>query len=384
MVKVAGRPGGALAGRLGVKKGNVGDARQKIIAANRDKTVDAREKLGKIARGMDARQKLQKIRNLKDGNLEVKQLSSGITLTKKLDGKISLSTKSRSEGGEEAAARDAVQQIGRLTKTVSSSGQVSLSSRSKTREEPRMRSASAGGRSAAPTSVLRGTSGPEKENVRKSLGGSSRGDRERFDEELLSFRKTVNMGGRSRPAAGLVRDRDRDRSPMDMDTEPLRRREREPEPLARRDLIRGEEMVSISPLQGTMVTITNLQTSVTQEDIEELFGDIGALKKAQCSSGEAKVFFFNKEDAKKAVKIYHNRQLDGKPMKCKIHPIASGGSGAVKLPPSLQKRKDPSEYQHPIEIDTIHKALFVSKKSSGKKPLFTITMPKKSKDDERW
>ena len=123
-----------------------------------------------------------------------------------------------------------------------------------------------------------------------------------------------------------------------METDSLRRREREPEPQARRDMIRGEDIVSISPLQGTMVTITNLQSSVTQEDIEELFGDIGALKKAQvcvvsissqarplivifmfqCSSGEAKVFFFNREDAKEAVKIYHNRQLDGKPMKCKI------------------------------------------------------------------
>ena len=97
-------------------------------------------------------------------------------------------------------------------------------------------------------------------------------------------------GGRSRPAAGLTRDRDRSpirgRSydydePMDQEMDTLRRREREPEPLARRDLIRGEDIVSISPLQGTMVTITNLQSSVTQEDIEELFGDIGALKKAQ-------------------------------------------------------------------------------------------------------
>ena len=33
--------------------------------------------------------------------------------------------------------------------------------------------------------------------------------------------------------------------------------------------------------QGTKCVIQNLQTSVTQEDIEELFGDIGALKKAK-------------------------------------------------------------------------------------------------------
>ena len=287
------RPGGSLAGRLGVRKGSVGDARQKIIAANRDKTVDARDKLAHLAKGMgDARQKLQKIRNMKDGNLEVKKLGSGITLTKKLDGKISLSTKSRTESSEQSSARGEVQQIGRLTKTVSSSGQVSLSSKSAAREQPRMRSASAGGRAAAPASVLRGTTGTEKENGRKSLG-SSRGDGDRFEEELLAFRKTVDLG-RSRPGLG----RDRDRSPvrgramdyddpmMDEEPEPLRRRQRDPEPPARRDLIRGEEMVSISPLQGTMVTITNLQSSVTQEDIEELFGDIGSLKKAQVLSSD--------------------------------------------------------------------------------------------------
>ena len=58
-------PVGALAGRLGVRKGGIGDARQKIIAANRDKTVDARDKLSQLARGQDARQKLQKLKNLK-------------------------------------------------------------------------------------------------------------------------------------------------------------------------------------------------------------------------------------------------------------------------------------------------------------------------------
>ena len=99
-------PGGALAGRLGVRKGGIGDARQKIIAANRDKTVDARDKLSQLARGQDARQKLQRLKNLKDGNLEVKKLTSGITLTKKLDGKISLSTKSRSESAGEAGGRE--------------------------------------------------------------------------------------------------------------------------------------------------------------------------------------------------------------------------------------------------------------------------------------
>ena len=34
--------------------------------------------------------------------------------------------------------------------------------------------------------------------------------------------------------------------------------------------------------------------------------------------GHAEVVFVNRVDAKKAVEIYHNRQLDGKPMKCQI------------------------------------------------------------------
>ena len=34
--------------------------------------------------------------------------------------------------------------------------------------------------------------------------------------------------------------------------------------------------------------------------------------------GHAEVVFVNRADAKKAVEIYHNRQLDGKPMKCQI------------------------------------------------------------------
>ena len=63
-------------------------------------------------------------------------------------------------------------------------------------------------------------------------------------------------------------------------------------------------------------------------------------------------------------------------------PVAPGGA-TMKLPASLTaaKKRDPHEYIAPIEIDTIHRALFANtkKKSVGKKPLFTITMPKKSK-----
>jgi len=36
------------------------------------------------------------------------------------------------------------------------------------------------------------------------------------------------------------------------------------------------------------------------------------------SRGVAEIIFVSKDSAKKAVEMYHNRQLDGKPMKCHI------------------------------------------------------------------
>lgn len=76
---------------------------------------------------------------------------------------------------------------------------------------------------------------------------------------------------------------------------------------------------TVSPLQGAKVIVANLHPNVSQEDIIELFGDIGALKRAKVPKpGFAEVVFVNKADAMKAVDIYHNRQLDGKAMKCNL------------------------------------------------------------------
>jgi RNA recognition motif-containing protein len=76
---------------------------------------------------------------------------------------------------------------------------------------------------------------------------------------------------------------------------------------------------NVSPLQGAKIVVANLQPTVTQEDITELFGDVGALKRARIvESGVAEVVFVKKSDAVRAVEIYHNRQLDGKSMKCHV------------------------------------------------------------------
>ena len=81
---------------------------------------------------------------------------------------------------------------------------------------------------------------------------------------------------------------------MERESEIARRRAREAELHEGRaaEMTRGGAAgaVGVSPLQGTKVVIQNLQTSVTQEDVEELFGDIGALKKAKV--GKTTIFKF--------------------------------------------------------------------------------------------
>merc|ERR1719273_1577732 len=168
--------------------------------SNGKRVVDAKETNGtENGKRLDARQKLEKMRNLKDGNLEVKKVG-GITVTKKVGGKIELSTKTKASmppmpPGVESNTKKT--QIGRLTKTVSSSGQVSLSSKSgngttttATAARPAMRSGalprsrSEGGVVAA-GSVLRGAGGEKENRGMRNLDGMVR-EIDRLDQELLS------------------------------------------------------------------------------------------------------------------------------------------------------------------------------------------------------
>ncbi|KAJ8947727.1 hypothetical protein NQ318_017988 [Aromia moschata] len=123
---------------------------------------------------------------------------------------------------------------------------------------------------------------------------------------------------------------------------------------------------------GHRIVVSNLQPSVTQDDIKELFEDIGQLLAAKLvRPGIAEVIYKNLKDAQKAVDTYHNRQLDGQPMKCLLvnkrpinHPTALpvtkpegilGSRKATGVPTSsLSNRLVP-------DISTIHKVLFQRK-----------------------
>lgn len=70
---------------------------------------------------------------------------------------------------------------------------------------------------------------------------------------------------------------------------------------------------------GHRIVVSNLNPSVTESDARELFEDIGDLVFVKLvRPGVAEVVFKNREDAEEAVETYHNRQLDGQPMKCML------------------------------------------------------------------
>ncbi|XP_022879682.1 THO complex subunit 4D-like isoform X2 [Olea europaea var. sylvestris] len=76
---------------------------------------------------------------------------------------------------------------------------------------------------------------------------------------------------------------------------------------------------------GTKLYVSNLDVGVTNDDIRELFSELGEMvryaihyDKTGRPSGTAEVVFARRSDAFQALKRYNNVQLDGKPMKIEI------------------------------------------------------------------
>lgn len=123
------------------------------------------------------------------------------------------------------------------------------------------------------------------------------------------------------------------------------------------------------------IYVSNLQSTVTHEDILELFEDIGELISAKfVKPGVAEVIYKDYHSAKMAVDIYHNRQLDGEPMKCTLVEnsersptvtlntrflgTSDGGNKQTLIGSINNGTGNHSKFVPSPDIDTIHKVLF--------------------------
>lgn len=166
-----------------------------------------------------------------------------------------------------------------------------------------------------------------------------------------------------------------------MDEPPMKR--------TREEVIEPEDV--ISPLQGYKIVVTNLHLSVTQDDIIELFGAVGAVKRVKLvKPGLAEVAYVKRDDAVTATKTYHNRELDGMPMIVKmttqasakvmeapeklpadVKPPATGPLKLSKKPAGMAKVSEKKS----VDVSTLHKALFKIGSSSSSKPVtFTVNI----------
>ena len=66
--------------------------------------------------------------------------------------------------------------------------------------------------------------------------------------------------------------------------------------------------------------VSNLSPTVCEEDLIELFSDIGPVNHIAMLRNQrsAKIYFLKERDPDRAAKFFHNRQLDGCLMNCQI------------------------------------------------------------------
>ncbi|XP_042899955.1 polymerase delta-interacting protein 3 [Parasteatoda tepidariorum] len=87
------------------------------------------------------------------------------------------------------------------------------------------------------------------------------------------------------------------------------------------DTMIADQVSTLQQQPSMCVYVSNLHASVSKQDIVELFGDIGLIKRVEMTQpGVALVEFFDSNDAIKACELYHQRLLDGQPMMCQVQP----------------------------------------------------------------
>ncbi|CAH0555212.1 unnamed protein product [Brassicogethes aeneus] len=358
----------------GIKKKVVGkpkvqDARQKIVQKKRTTVVDARDVLAKIAKTQDARSKLNKIREVRGGkthtNNNVKVIGHNIVQKTDRNGKISLSTnkpKPKSEinmtiqkqlgiiSGNRTSPKKVVfkrnaavntqrvntQRVNTQRENIQRRNPVNLrktiinqidlaplDARLERMERlydrslykwqnPEVRTATQLINTLEPlrprskANILSNGWTEYIPKVVPRLAPAAYVDLDAMDEDeemalVPPLRQTISLQGSSRVSDIYSR----------LDSHPS-----QPESHGIFSQAKTKVVVPV----GHRIVVSNLQSTVTQDDIKELFEDIGQLLAARLvRPGVAEVIYKNLKDAQKAVDTYHNRQLDGQPMKCLLY-----------------------------------------------------------------
>ncbi|XP_017778334.1 PREDICTED: polymerase delta-interacting protein 3-like [Nicrophorus vespilloides] len=345
-----------------IKKKVVGDARQKIIQKKRNTVTDARDILASMAKGKDARSKLVRLRQKVNGNDNHNVQVIGHNILKKTDrnGKISLVTnKNRMPSTMNTKIQ---QQLGLLTAPRASRPIKKMAKRPTKEFQPPV----------LKKTIRNDYSMP----MMPQFGYDHHPDIYRYYPSYQVDMPRPHMD--LTISRGLVSDR----SSGDWSTFSSKMRSIEDEPMVVETMTRPgmgrmssdihsrldskpsssvpkSNVMAVVPM-GHRIVVSNLQTSVTQDDIRELFEDIGQLFVARLvRPGTAEVIYKNLKDAQKAVDTYHNRQLDGQPMKCLLvnnRPGNNPTAPAIKTTEGV--RKGASSNKLVPDISTIHKVLF--------------------------
>ncbi|KAL5473130.1 hypothetical protein EMCRGX_G027576 [Ephydatia muelleri] len=143
---------------------------------------------------------------------------------------------------------------------------------------------------------------------------------------------------REREAVG-IRGRVYSRSPSpisQMNMEPLMTRGPPPPPAP---IPRPKSYTTMTTLY-----ISNLSDTVSRNDVAELCQVVGPLEAVYMTApGVAEVIFKYKDDALEAYRKYNQRNLDGQPMICRVHPASRGGGRVASSGGSYGSRLAPAE-----------------------------------------
>lgn len=363
--------------------GGVTDARFKIIQKNRLKMTDARDKLAEIAKQSDARLKIDKLRAT-----QFKKVDSFLSISRKggRNGRIALSTNKISQFNAiphnvtnsyiQSPRRtvgyrpplephyvdnismdyndDYLMESPPLRRTVNNEYAPSLP------PPPPVFNL----KPATPYTWVKPSSSLGKNSIARKQESERPRDFKVIAHTSIgkhnnSYREDWSFGSKSRTilsdnsAEGKYYDSRSHREvgiKARLDTSPVK---------SRNSGMSQQKMIT-THTTGYRIVVSNLQANVTQEDIKELFEDVGELLVSRLvRPGTAEVIYKTLKDATKAVETYHNRQLDGHPMKCLlVNPRPRNNpTGPAVRPLAEPRRGTSSSYVEP-SLGAVHRALF--------------------------